>query len=224
MKVALVVLLSIGATAWTPAVRGQDEATTDPVVETDFSNPGISPSHWTLILHRDGSGHFHSERGDAQGTEKDEMDVPNVDRAIQVNADFANRVFKAAQQHHWFEEQCESHLKVAFQGWKKVSYKGPEGQGSCTFNYSKDREIQALGDQLMGVAETVLAGARLEMLLQHDPLGLDRETEYLVEASKDGRLGQICAIKPILEKLEGDPAVLDRVRKRARMLLARAGR
>ena len=111
-------------------------------------------------------------------------------------------------------------MKVAFQGWKKLSYAGPEGHGSCTFNYSKDKEIQALGDQLSGVAETLLAGARLESLWQHDPLGLDKEMEYLQEAAKDGRVQQIVAIKQILVKLEEDPGVLDRVRKRARLMLA----
>jgi hypothetical protein len=59
------------------------------------------------------------------------------------------------------------------------------------------------------------------MLLQHDPLGLDREMEYITDAVKDDRMRQIGAIREILERLESDPAVLDRVRKRARALLAR---
>jgi len=69
----------------------------------------------------------------------------------------------------------------------------------------------------------VLAGARLEMLLQHDRLGLDKEIEFMVEASKDGRLREIGAIREILAKVEGDPEVLDRVRKKARALLAHSG-
>ena len=72
------------------------------------------------------------------------------------------------------------------------------------------------------VGSTLIEGARLELLLQHDPLGLDGAMEYVVEASNDGRLQQICAIRGILERLEGDPHVLDRVRKRARALLAGA--
>ena len=72
-------------------------------------------------------------------------------------------------------------MKVAFQGWKTLTYTGPAGQGSCTFNYSRDKEIQALGDP-SAVAQTILEGARLEMLLQHDRLGLDKEMEYLTEA------------------------------------------
>ena len=83
---------------------------------------------------------------------------------------------------------------------EKAELRGPQGQGSCTFNYSRDKEIQALGDSLVGVAETLREGARLEMLLQHDRLGLDKEMEYIVEASKDGRLRQVCTISGILEK------------------------
>jgi hypothetical protein len=112
-------------------------------------------------------------------------------------------------------------MKVAFQGSKKLSYAGPEGQGSCEFNYSRDKEIQALGESLMSVAATILEGARLEKLLLHDRLGLDRETEYLIDASGDGRVQQICAIRGILERLAEDPSVMERVRKRARILLAK---
>ncbi len=193
------------------------------VVVVDFTNPGISPSHWTLTLHRDGSGQFHSERGDAQAAAPQGFDAPSFGREIQLTPEYAGHVFQVAQRHNWFNEGCESHLKVAFQGWKKLSYQGPEGHGTCTFNYSQDKEIQALGDSLVGVAETVREGARLEVLLQHDRLGLDRETEYLTDGAKDGRMQQICTIREILQRLADDPAVLDRVRKRARFLLAHAG-
>jgi len=42
------------------------------------------------------------------------------------------------------------------------------------------------GESLVAVAAGILEGARLESLLQHDRLGLDKETEYLEEAAKDG--------------------------------------
>jgi len=118
---------------------------------------------------------------------------------------------------------CESHLKVAFQGTKKISYVGPDGEGGCEFNYSTHKEIQELGDSLVGVGSTLIEGARLELLLQHDPLGLDKAMQYVVEASKDGRLQQICAIRDILQRLQDDPHVMERVRKRAHILLASSG-
>ncbi len=195
----------------------------DPIIAVDFSSPAMNPAHWLLVLHPDGTGHFHSDHGTVVSKEPQPMDAPDVDRDVKLSPDFSAHVFQVARRHNLFHQDCDSHLKVAFQGWKKISYTGPEGQGSCTFNYSKDKEIGDLGDSLVGVAETIREGARLELLLQHDPLGLDQETEYMVDAQKDGRLRQVGAIRDILERLEGDDAVMDRVRKRARLLLVHAG-
>jgi hypothetical protein len=193
-----------------------------PVFEADFTNPGLSPSHWTLTLKRDGSGHFRSERGDTPVSGLENMEAPSVDRDVRVSAEFARHVFETAIHHSLFNETCESHMKVAFTGWKKLSYSGPEGKGTCVFNFAKDKEIQDLGERLVAVAGTIVEGARLEALLQHDPLGLDREIQYLVEAAEDGRAQQIGAIRGILERLAEDEDVMERVRKRARVLLARS--
>lgn len=214
-----VVLPAIASILLAIPVWAQDAA----VLKVEFSNPGADPSHWALVLHPDGSGHFNAERGSgppADGLETMEPSV--VNRDIQLSQSFTDHVFEIARHHKFLNEACESHLKVAFQGWKKISYSGPDGEGSCEFNYSKDHDIENLGDALVGVAATLTEGARLQMVLQHDPLGLDREMEYLVEASGDGRLQQVCTISGILKQLEADPAVMDRVRKRARILLQQA--
>jgi hypothetical protein len=195
-----------------------------PVVQFDFSNPGLSPSHWVLTIYPDGNGHFRSEPVSRVSDGNAAIEPMPVDREIRMTPQFAQRVFQTAQRHHMFNGQCDSHLKVAFQGWKKLSYSGPEGDGTCEFNYSKDKEIQELSDALVSVANTVTEGARLENLLHHDPLGLDKEMEYLEEAAADGRAQQLCAIRGILEHLADDENVLDRVRKRARVLLAKAER
>jgi hypothetical protein len=199
----------------------------DPVIQVDFSNPGLAPAHWTLTIHTDGSGHFHSDQGDAhstipQPTDATRLDAPDLDRDVHLSAHFTGRLFQSARNYKWFNVDCESRRKVAFQGWKKLSYTGSEGQGSCRFNYSEDKGIQALGDSLVAVASTILEGARLEMLLQHDRLGLDKEMEYIIEAQGDGRLQQIFAIRGILTRLADDPGVMERVRKRARLLLDKA--
>jgi len=192
------------------------------VFQIDFSNAGLVPSHWVLTLHPDGSGHFLSERGSAPPDPAEGLQAPGVDRDIQVSAEFAQRVFETARQQNFFNEDCESHLKMAFQGWKKLSYSGSAGRGNCKYNYSKNKEIEEFGDSLIAVAETILEGSRLEVLLKHDRLGLDKEMEYMVEAAKDGRLQQFSTIRSILERLADDDEVLDRVRNRAKMLLKRA--
>jgi len=202
-----------------PAVARADGG---PLFRVDYANPGITPAHWTLTLNPDGSGHFHSQRGNAPQADPPVLEAPDVDRDVQLSAAFAQHVFMEAQAQAHLARDCESHMKVAFQGWKKITYTGPEGEWSCEFNYSRDKELQALGDRLVAAASTILEGARLESLLQHDRLGLDQETQFMLEASNDGRLVQICAIRSILERLAADEEVMDRVRKRAKQLLARA--
>ena len=197
-------------------------AQSDPALQVDFSNPSLNPAHWILTLSADGSGHFRSERGNAPVDPAQGIEPAAVDRDIRVHPEFASRVFEVARRERYFQSDCESHMKVAFQGWKKLTYQGPEGAGSCTFNYSKDKDIEALGESLVAVAGAILEGARLESLLQHDRLGLDKETEYLLEAAKDGRVQQLATIHDILQRLADDDEVMERVRKRARELLARS--
>ena len=193
-----------------------------PVITVEFSNPALSPSQWTLTLHPDGRGHFTSEVGKGDPPARGEMYVPNLDRDVQLSRRFASNAFATARRHAWFNEACDSHRKVAFQGWKSLSYSGPEGSGTCRFNYSNDKQIENLGDSFVAVAQTIVEGVRLEMLLEHDPLGLNQEIDNLALAARDGRAQQICAIRAILERLAQDDRVMELVRKQARILLAQA--
>jgi hypothetical protein len=197
-------------------------AASEPLVQVEYSNPGLIPAHWVLEVHPDGSAHFKSQRGNAARIEGQGIEPPDVDRDFQLSTRFADRIFAVAHKKKLFRMTCESQMKVAFQGMKRLSYEGPDGQGECQFNYSRDAEIQSLGEDLVSVANTMIEGARLQSLLLHDRLGLDRETEVLTESAADGRAQQIGSIRDILERLAGDDSVLERVRRRARALLDRA--
>jgi hypothetical protein len=190
-----------------------------PVFRVDFTNPGLTPAKWSIEMHPDGTAHFHSEPGEKTAVQLHAIEPGALDRDIRLSREFADRAFGTAHRHRFFGEACESHLKVAFQGAKTFTYTGPDGTGSCEFNYSKSKDIQALGESLVAVASTVVEGARLELLLQHDPLGLDQEMRFMKEASEDGRLQQMGAIEPILTKLAEDEDVMERVRRDARQLL-----
>jgi len=212
------VLLALAVVVWASSGLAQSS----PVFKIDFSNPGLDPPHWTMTLSTDGSGHFRADRAGSPSQSQPQVDPPLADRDIHLNAAFASHVFFIARRHNLFNSPCDSHLKVAFEGLKRLSYSGPEGEGSCEFNYSRDAEIQGLGESLVAVAATINEGMRLENLLQHDRLGLDKEMEYVSEAAIAGRLQQIGTIRDILQRLAEDDSVLDRVRKRAAALLAMA--
>jgi len=220
MKAASLLPACLFFAASVHAAQNQTTPGPDTMIQVDFSNPGLSPSQWTLTIRPDGTGHFRSQLAKSHSESPNEIETPGVDRDVHLSSQFAGRAFDVAQHHRWFNAPCESHMKVAFQGWKTLTYTGPQGQGTCTFNYSKDKDIQDFGDSLEAVATTILEGARLELLLQHDRLGLDEEMGFLAQAAEDGRAQQLCAIREILERLAQDDGVLERVRKRARSLLA----
>jgi hypothetical protein len=212
-------LLVMGALA---ALSVSAMGESQPLVGFEYSNPGLVPAHWTLEVHPDGSAHFRSERGNAARNDDQGIEPPDLDRDFHLSVGFAEHVFQVAHRKKLFRVDCESHMRVAFQGTKKLTYSGPDGQGTCEFNYSRDSEIQSLGDDLVSVATTMVEGARLQNLLLHDRLGLDRETELLTESAADGRALEIGSIRDILERLAEDSSVLERVRRRARALLGRA--
>jgi hypothetical protein len=193
-----------------------------PVFRIEFTNAQVMPSHWQIKLNPDGKGQFDAEGMGAEGANSTQIQAGDVHRTIQLSQGFTQQVFATARRRKLFAFPCDSRLKVAFQGTKRLSYSGPEGAGECEFNYSKDKEIQSLGDSMMAVESTLLFGARLEKLLVHDRLGLDREMENLVTASHDGSALEMGAIRDTLTRIATDESVMDRARKKARMLLAQA--
>lgn len=215
MRLPVILPLALFAVLGLPPAASASPAT----VRVEYQNPGLTPSAWTLTLHPDGSGQFSSNPGEQSKTA---MDAPAINRPVQLSPGFAAQVFQAAASRTVQKDDCESHAKVAFQGWKTITYEDNGTQATCKFNYSKDKQIQSISEALIAVVATLIEGQRLEMLREHDPLGLDKEMGFLLEASSDGRVRQICAIRGILERLEADDTVMERVRKRARILLAKA--
>ena len=211
--VALVAVVAGGA-----AIQAQQTA----VFRMEFTNAQLSPSHWEIKLNPDGSGVFDAEGvGTAAGSSSGskQIEAGAVHREIQLSPGLTEQIFATARRRKLFAMVCDSRLKVAYQGTKRLSYSGPEGSGECEFNYSKDKDIQAIGDSLMAVETTILFGARLEKLLVHDRLGIDREMENLVSASKDGEALEVGTIRDTLTKIALDDQVLERARKKARLLL-----
>ena len=91
--------------------------------------------------------------------------------------------------------------------------------GECTFNWSRDQQLNQLADSLMAVAFTIHEGSRLAIEHVHSRLSLDAELEQLQDAAKDHRALEIENIAPELQSIAADPAVMNRARNRARALL-----
>ncbi len=191
-------------------------------VTVEYTNQNIQPSHWVLVVHPDGSGQFDSDASDAEGAGGATIHLGAVHRDLQLSQGFADRVFTVARERKLFNFKCDSGMKVAFQGIKRFSYSGPEGTGNCAYNYSKDSTIENLGDSVIAVATTIEAGERLKRLQQHDRLGLDHEMEELVVTAHQGQAIELSVIRDVLERIVADDQLLERVRRKARLLLGDA--
>jgi len=211
---AIVALLLLGAMA-APA---QQPA----MIDVEFTNAKLIPPHWHLTFNAEGNGQFEADAGQPAAGDNYVILAGPLNRPVQLSQAFTGRVFTVARQRKLFAFPCESHMKVAQQGIKRLSYSGPEGTGACEYNYSKDKEIQSLGDSFIAVQTTLIYGARLEKMLQHDRLGLDMEIGNLANEAHQGTAIELGTIRETLTRIASDEQVMERVRKRARLLLADA--
>lgn len=188
-----------------------------------FENPKLQPASYQFIINQDGSGHFESDPGSSAAPDAAGIAPQPVSRAIHIGQPLLGEIFQTARTHKLFAEKCESNKDdVAFTGRKTVSYSGPDGKGSCTFNWSNDRQLNGLADDFIAVAYTLEEGRKLSVEHEHDRLSLDAELETLEDAAKGGQAKEIENIAPELVSIAADGAVMERARTRARRLLATA--
>ena len=201
--------------------RAASQSAPQAQIRFSYENPKLQPPKYLLTVNEDGSGHFRSE---GQGPASDDPgSVPSgsQDRPIHISKAMREAMFVTARKNKLFAFACDDGAKnIAFQGTKTLRYEGPEGQGSCTYNWSKNAQIDKLTDQFEAIAATLDEGSKLEREYEHGRLSLDGELETLDQMVRDGRALELENIAPILQKLAGDEAVLQRVQRRARALLA----
>ncbi len=188
-----------------------------------YENPQLQPAKYSLLVIEDGSGHYHSEIGAAPPESKEDLPARPQDREIHISKATRERIFTAARDSKYFAMACDGGGKhVAFQGTKTLEYKGDEGQGSCTYNWSKEKQIESLTSIFEGIALTLEEGAKLQMEYEHSRLSLDSELELLDTLAQQGRALELGNIAPSLRTIANDQAVLKRAQRRARELLAMA--
>ena len=139
---------------------------------------------------------------------------------MQLSRPVVGQIFSTARAQKFFAIKCEDGKdKVAFQGTKQLSYQGPDGSGSCTYNWSKSGAIEKLTTIFESIAFTLEEGRRLEVEHKHDRLALDAELGDLLTAVKEGRALEVQSIQPVLQEIAEDDSVLERARMRAKKLL-----
>jgi hypothetical protein len=195
-----------------------EQGETQAQIRFTYENPKLQPPKYVVTVGEDGSGHFSSEAGapaDGQTISSEPQDRP-----IHISKSLREAMFATARKNKLFAITCDDGGKnIAFQGNKTLQYEGPEGKGSCMYNWSKNAQIDKLTDQFEAIAATLDEGGKLQREYEHGRLSLDAEIEVLDQMVHDGRAIEIENIAPILQTLAGDEAVLQRVQRRAQALL-----
>jgi hypothetical protein len=200
----------------------QLKAQTAAQIRFTYENSRLEPHKYVLVVGEDGSGNFHSE-GSGSSADGQSMSSGSLDRPIHVSKALRESMFAAARKNRFFAIACEDGGKnIAFQGTKTMEYQGPDGQGSCIYNWSKNGQIGKLTDQFEAIAATLDEGSKLQRQYEHGRLSLDSEMEILDQMVHERRAMEIENIAPLLQTLAGDEAVLQRVQRRARTLLEAA--
>ena len=176
----------------------------------------LEPVQYSLEILQDGSGSYTASY---TATKASSAALP-AKQVIHIHDPLLSQVFLMARKYHFFAIQCQQkHSHVAFTGNKTLAYTGPDGSGSCTFNYSHDQSINQIATELIAVAYTLEIGTRLAQEHRYDRLSLDAELAALQEATQEQRAIELGNIAPELNAIANDDAVMNRARERARALL-----
>jgi len=209
--------------AQSSAASDPPTAARGPRVSFTFERKGLAVPKYQLIINKDATGSYQGEvvqHASGAGVSA-VMAAQEFMRPANISAATAARIFKLADQLDHFNKICASKAKnIADSGTKTLTYSGPDGTGSCTYNYSELKDVQALTDIFQAIAETMDQGRELDHLHRYDRLGLDAALKSLSEELAGGRALEIGTIATSLHSIATDPEVMERVRTRANAMLA----
>lgn len=216
----------MSAAALLPSGTGTPATTVSPAgtatLTYSVASLANTPAKWTLDIDAEGRGHYHSLLNpEAQAEAGATMPSP-FDQQIEVSATVRQQLFATAHAQRFFTKPCESSHKVAFTGLKTVAYTGPDGSGSCTFNWSQDAQLMRLAGTFSAISTTLEEGRRLRIAYLHDRLSLDAELETLATEAKSGQAAELANIAPELEAIASDVNVMKRAQAKASALLVLA--
>jgi len=192
-------------------------------VSFTFDRKGVLVSHYRLVVHDDGSGLYEGTEipsATAYGHPASDSAQP-FKHVITISPVTSQKIFSTAEKLNRFDVPCASKLKnIADTGTKTLMYEGSDGNGSCTYNFSENKDVQSLTEIFQGIAETLDTGRRLDQLHRFDRLGLDAAMKALVDEVSEGRALEIGTIAKSLRSIASDTEVMARVRSRASTLLS----
>ncbi len=140
-------------------------------------------------------------------------------QAVMLNEAGTRQVFALARAAKGLKD-CQSRRKgIADTGAKTLTLREGGEVLTCSYNFSENKAVAELTDLLQSMSFTLDEARKMEREQRYDRLALDGEMTLLVTAAKEGRAAGLANIRPVLQALVDDQAVLERVRMQASKLL-----
>jgi hypothetical protein len=194
-------------------------------VTFQLDHTGAMVPRFTLAIEEDGRVSYVAEQAVPEGAQEGgnaTSATQHVEQRGELTPATTARIFELARASDRFNVACEALAKnVADMGRKTLRYSGPEGDGSCVYNFSEIKSIATLTQLLQGITMTLDMGRKLDFDHRFDRLGLDEDTSALVETIAQGRAVEVNLIARTLRSIAEDSEVMERVRSRASSLLQR---
>jgi hypothetical protein len=221
MRLRLFLLLVVSALAASAQQPSADSPSAVPqgAVRFDFDwSQGIPWQRYSIDVHSDGKTHFD---GTPAADETRDTDPYPLD--FKMSEANRQRIFELAQKLNYFDKDFDSHLKhIAQTGKKTLQYQSPQVQGSTTYNWSQNADVQELTRIFQGIANTIDSGRKLAFQYRFDKLGMNQRLKELQEMASSHSAEELSAIAPILRKIADDPNMMNISRQSARQLLRMA--
>lgn len=175
----------------------------NPTVSFAFERPGLPVPRYTLTVNDQGLVDYAGDQvASASGVANAGAEPQHFQQRAVLSATTTHRIFALAHGLHSFDFPCASKAKnIADTGKKTLTYTEAgktTPAGSCTYNYTESKDVQALTDILLGITETMDQGRELDRLHRYDRLGLDAAMIFLTQEVKDGRAHRDWNYRPVV--------------------------
>ncbi len=179
-------------------------------------NVGIPWQSYSIQVRFDGKTHFDGIPNQSQSGDTDP-----VQQDFTMSEANRKKVFDLARKLNYFQGDFDSHLKrIAQTGAKTLAYKSAQVQGSSTYNYSQNPDVQQLTQLFLGIATTLDYGCKLAWRYRFDKLGMNQLLRELEDLQAGHQVEELNAIEPMLRKIASDPDLMHITRQSAQHLLA----
>ena len=204
----------------TSLLAAQQPSQPSAAVRFSFDWPqGIPWQKFSITVESSGAAHFE---GTPHPDGTDGSSEPVVQDFTMSTAN-SQKVFELAHKLNYFRGDLDSHIKhVAQTGKKTLAYHSPQTEGSATYNWSQNPDVQQITNLFTGIAMTIDYGEKLKFQYRFDKLGMDERLKELVDLQADHGVYELDIISPTLRKIADDPNVMNIARERAQLILRRA--